>query len=363
MRRLDGCAGVLACSLLSIAPSCTGLDGRAQGPADGIRAESPDAGANGSWNASSGGAAATGDGDANPGDGDLRGGKLDGSSTTASNAAAMAAPRAACPAGATPPASWQEHWFEHIQNVSLVDYDDCAAIYFDADMDPAQAAWLFPFVSQAWKYSLATYGQMGPERVFAIFHQGRYGGGHPSYYYDASHDSRNVIDNGQDSWSDGDWDIPSHELGHIVESTATHTKYGSPAFGIWGDSKWNEFYQYDLYLALGMERHAQLVFDRFTQQQDDFPRAGTHWFRDWFYPLWRDHGHALVMVRFFELLAQYYPARNGQMGAMTWGEYIHFTSGAAQTDLKVLATQAFGWPPEWDAELALARASFPQIRY
>jgi hypothetical protein len=277
--------------------------------------------------------------------------------------AAGNAPLATCPGGATPPATWQEHWFEHNQNVKLIDYDDCAAIYFDDDMDKTKAAWIMPFVSNVWKYSLATYGSMGPERVYAIFHQGKYSGGHPSYYYDASHDNHNVSDVGGGNWNDGNWDVTSHELGHIVESTASHTKYGSPAFGLWKDSKWMEFYQYDVYVGLGMTEHAKVVFDRFTAQSDDFPRAGTRWFRDWFYPLWRDYGHAQVMVRFFSLLEQYYAAQNKRMGNMTWGEYIHFTSGAAKKDLKPLATTAFGWPADWDMQLAEAKQKYPQITY
>lgn len=273
------------------------------------------------------------------------------------------APLATCPGGPMPPATWQEHWFEHNQNVKLIDFDECAAIYFDADVPLAQAEWIFPFVSKVWRYSLATYGAMGPERVYAIFHQGKYSGGHPSYYYDSSHDNRNVSDAGGGDWSDGNWDLTSHELGHIVESTASHTKYGSPAFGLWQDSKWMEFYQYDVYVGLGMTEHAEVVFDRFTNQSDDFPRAGTRWFRDWFYPLWRDYGHAQVMVRFFSLLEQHYPAQNKRMGAMNWGEYVHFTSGAAKKDLKPLATTAFGWPAEWETQLQQAKQKFPQITY
>ena len=286
-----------------------------------------------------------------------------GSAGSASGGAAGNAPLATCPGGATPPATWQEHWFEHNLNVELIDYDDCAAIYFDDDMDKTKAAWIMPFVSNVWKYSLATYGSMGPERVYAIFHQGKYSGGHPSYYYDASHDNRNVSDVGGGNWNDGNWDVTSHELGHIVESTASHSKYGSPAFGLWKDSKWMEFYQYDVYVGLGMTQHAKVVFDRFTAQTDDFPRAGTRWFRDWFYPLWRDYGHAQVMVRFFGLLEQHYAAQNKRMGNMTWGEYIHFTSGAAKKDLKPLATTAFGWPADWDTQLAQAKQKYPQITY
>jgi len=286
-----------------------------------------------------------------------------GASVAGAAGAAGSAPLAPCPGGPTPPATWQEHWFEHQESVELVEYNDCAAVYFDDDMDKSKAAWIVPFVTNVWRYSLATYGKMGPERVYAIFHQGKYLGGHPSYYYDASHDNHNVSDVGGGNWDDGNWDVTSHELGHIVESTATHTKYGSPAFGLWKDSKWMEFYQYDVYVGLGMNDHAQVVFDRFTEQTDDFPRAGTHWFRDWFYPLWRDHGHAQVMVRFYGLLEQYYAAQNKRMGDMNWGEYVHFTSGAAHEDLKPLATAAFGWPAEWETQLTAAKQKYSQITY
>ena len=149
-----------------------------------------------------------------------------------------------------------------------------------------------------------------------------------------------------------------------MESTAAHTKHGSPAFGLWGDSKWMEFYQYDVYVGLGMTEHAQVVFDRFTASNDNFPRENTRWFRDWFYPLWRDHGHAQVMVNFFRLLELHFPADgNGNMRDMNWGEYVHFTSGAAGTDLKQLATDAFGWPAEREQEWQQARQDFPQITY
>ena len=77
------------------------------------------------------------------------------------------------------------------------------------------------------------------------------------------------------------------------------------------------------------------VHRRFTGNADDFPRRGTRWFRDWFYPLWRDCGQAAVMDRFFRLLAEHFP--RDQDGTytrrMNWGEYIHFTSGAAAADL------------------------------
>jgi hypothetical protein len=267
-------------------------------------------------------------------------------------------PIARCVGGPAPPTSWQEHWFEHDQALTRVFHDDCVAIYFDSDVDRDEAEWLFSYVSRIWEYSLATYGAMGEERLFAIFHQGRYGGGHPSYWYDASHDNRNVADQGGNDWSEGNYDLVSHEIGHVVESTAPYPRRTSPAFGLWGDSKWAEFYQYDVYVALGMTEHAADVLERFSNASESFPRPGTRWFRDWFYPLWRDQGGAQVMVNFFRLLHDHYDG-----GAMNWGEYVHFMSGAAGTDLVALATTAFGWPDEWQQQYERARADFPEVVY
>ncbi|HMI91325.1 MAG TPA: hypothetical protein VK509_08175, partial [Polyangiales bacterium] len=282
----------------------------------------------------------------------------DAATTDASADGGAGEPLARCTGGGEPPASWQEHWFEHDQALSRVYYDDCVAVYFDADVDREQAQWLFSYMSRIWEYSLATYGPMGEERLFAIFHQGKYGGGHPSYWYDDSHDNRNVTDQGGGNWREGAYDVASHEVGHIVESTAPYPRRTSPAFGLWMDSKWIEIYQYDLYLALGMDEHAATVFERFSATSDDFPRAGTHWFRDWFHPLWRDHGGAAFMTRFFQLLQDHYRG-----GGMNWGQYVHFSSGAAGTDLKALATEAFGWEAQREREWLDAREDYPAVTY
>lgn len=272
-----------------------------------------------------------------------------------------------------PPPTWKEHWFEHNQTVRRMAAKDDVALYFDNDVPPATVDWMLPFLTRLWAYTKKTYGSFGTEgRLYAVLHQGRYSGGHPSTYFDASHDFRNVIDCGPGPWEKnrrGIWDIPSHEVGHIVEGASRNVRE-SPAFGIWGDSKWIEFYQYDAYRALGMDADAQRLYDRFTSTEDKFPRPGTRWFRDWFYPLWRDHGHAQVMANYFRLLGQYFPSKPESTGqgrefarAMNWGEYIHFMSGAARTDLKPLATRAFGWPEEWETQYQKARQDFSAIKY
>jgi hypothetical protein len=244
------------------------------------------------------------------------------------------------------------------------------AIYFDDNMPRDGMEWLLPFLTRAWQYTKKAYGEFGPDpRLFAILHQGKYGGGHPSTHFDASHDHRNVTDCGLTSWDRQSIDIVSHEIGHIVEG-ANHNVQESPGFEVWKDSKWIEFYQYDLYMALGLRDDARRLFERFSKHGDDFPRPDTHWFRDFFFPLWRDHGHAQVMVRFFELLARHFPKEPEASEKhlrysrrMNWGEFIHFMSGAAQKDLRPLARKAFGWPADWEVEFSKARIEHPEIRY
>lgn len=285
-------------------------------------------------------------------------------------------PVAAKAASETPPATWQEHWFEHNQLLKRVAGNGDVSLYFDDNVPATQADWMLPFLTELWNYTRKTYGPFGTKggHLYAVFHQDRYSGGHPATYLDASHDWRNVIDCGPGPWDAnrrGVVDIPSHEVAHIVEGASRGVRE-SPAFGIWHDSKWAEIYQYDAYRALKRDADAQRLYDKFMAGQDDFPRSGTHWFRDWFYPLWDKYGHARVMANYFRLLSEQFPTelkeRDGRLvksytREMNWGEYIHFMSGAAGHNLKPLATQAFGWPDDWETQYQKARTEFPKIRY
>jgi hypothetical protein len=273
------------------------------------------------------------------------------------------------PEPSRPPPRWQEHWFDHCQLLQLYRDDGDCAIYLDAAVNRSEVLWVPGYISRVWAYSKATYGnEFGPDpRIYSIHHAGRHAGGHAGYYNSPVHDYRNVSDCGWGTWQESDsfaHDLPAHEIGHSVESASCGTK-GSPAYTIWGDSKWAEFYIHDVYTALGMRRDAQRVYRQFDGNRDDFPQPGTRWFRDWFYPLWRDCGQAAVMARFFRLLARYFPQTpdGTYTRQMNWGEYIHFSSGAAAADLRGPAARAFGWPRERTDELDRAREQFPGIAY
>ena len=271
----------------------------------------------------------------------------------------------------TPPKTWQEHWFEHVQLVSRVFYDDDVAVYFDKDVDRS-VTWLFKYVGDVWRYTKKTYGGYGNDaRLYAIFHTGKYGGGHPAYYFNADHDYRNTIDCGPGPWltQAGNVDLPTHEIFHIVESASFNTKgspgFGDPPNGIWGDSKFAEIYQYDVYKGLGLDSEADRWHNLVINQSNNNPKAGTYWYRDWFYPIYKDYGKTQVLVNFFKLLATHFPkdANNKYTRSMNWGEFVHFFSGAAGTNLKAQATIAFGWPSNFESQFNQARTAFPNITY
>ncbi|HEX5297971.1 MAG TPA: hypothetical protein VFW50_13370 [Streptosporangiaceae bacterium] len=114
-----------------------------------------------------------------------------------------------------------------------------------------------------------------------------------------------------------------------------------------------------------MDREAKDVYRRFTGNTDDFPRRRTRWFRDWFYPLGRGPRAGSGDEQVFRALAQHFPrdADGACTRRMNWGEYVHFTSGAAAADMSGQAARAFGWPREWAARLEQARERFPGITY
>jgi hypothetical protein len=260
-----------------------------------------------------------------------------------------------------PPERWQEHWFDHDQNLTRVFYDDDLAVYFDGDVDRSYT-WMNRYIGDVWRYTKKTYGAFGSDsRLFAVFHTNKYSGGHPSTYFDASHDNRNVIDAGPGPWKNGtgnDLDLTTHEVGHIVEG-ASKGVHNSPAFGLWKDSKWMEIYIYDVYKGLGRTDDVKRWYNTVIGTRDDFPRANSYWFRDWFYPIYNEHGGTATLNNYFTLLAQCFP-KNGTSYArdLNWGEFVHFWSGASGTNLQAQANKAFGWPADWDAQFKKAQKDF-----
>ncbi|GAA2606701.1 MULTISPECIES: fibronectin type III domain-containing protein [Streptomyces] len=263
------------------------------------------------------------------------------------------------------PATWQEHWLEHNQLLTKVYDANDVVIYFDKDMDRSQT-WLNDYVSRLWKYTKRTYGDFSSGRLVAVFHKDKYSGGHPSTVLEGSHDYRNVIDVGSGNWNENDSTIRnviSHEIAHIVEGASGGVE-GSPAFGLWGDSKWAEIYQYDAYLGAGLTADAERFYAQVIDSTDDFPRPGTAWFRNWFLPIRQNHGGSKALASYFSLVSQHYAQHNGAFAkSMNMGEFVHFWSGAAGTDLSARAKTAFGWTDAYEAQLRQARLDYPGLPY
>ncbi|MCH5718489.1 hypothetical protein [Niabella hibiscisoli] len=106
---------------------------------------------------------------------------------------------------------------------------------------------------------------------------------------------------------------------------------------------------------------------------DSYPRANTAWFRNWFFPIYNQHGKVKVLNRFFELLANHFPKRLGSDGISTYtrrmnmGEFIHFWSGAAGVDLSFRAQMTFGAKDragsDWQPQFEKAKTDFPGVTY
>ncbi|GIJ49565.1 hypothetical protein Val02_64510 [Virgisporangium aliadipatigenens] len=283
----------------------------------------------------------------------------------ATGSSAYATPASATTGTADLPVTWQEHWHEHTQLVTRVSYNDTLGVYFDPDMEPSQT-WLFGYTDAIWRYVRATYDGVGSARLAAVFHKGRYDGGHPATVFDAHHDYRNVIDIGLDNWAESEAqprDIIAHEIAHIVEGSFGGIQ-GSPSFPIWMDSKWAEIFQYDVYLGAGLTADAQRWRAKMAGQRDGSPREGTAWFSDWFAPIYDTYGQSQVLVRYLRLLTQHFAQFNGEYARnLNWGEFVFFWSAAAGVDLRPLATNAFGWPDEWERQFQQARVDYPGVRF
>jgi hypothetical protein len=259
-----------------------------------------------------------------------------------------------------PPATWQEHWFEHNQLLSLVYSNTSVNIYYDS-ATPTSITWMNADFTTVWNYVKQTYGTFSDPKVNMVFHSNGYSGGHPATVFDASHDYRNVADLGGEWSTRSSWNVGAsiHEIGHIVEGGSKGVK-NSPAFPLWGDSKWNEIFIYDVTKRLGWTADAQQTYNDVIDGQDNYPRPGTHWFKNWFYPIYTHADSSAALNRFFVLLSQYFPQHNGEYSRdLNMGEFIHFWSGAAQYNLKAQADTAFGWNSTYEQQFRQAQIDFP----
>jgi hypothetical protein len=293
------------------------------------------------------------------------------------------------------PATLTDYISDHREALTRMVCNADVAVYFDNDLralPAAGTAWVAPFVTDVWRYIKATYGSCSvprnlpapigpncqnfgaPKPALEFLHQNKHGGGTVANRFDSFSGFRTTIDVGDTGWNAGNGvlhDELVHEACHQVEG-ASQGVHESPAFQIWGDSKWAEFCVYDFYANTGRAADANRVMQLFTSHRDNLPAGAQNvaWFRDWFLPLWQDNGrNGAVMQRFFGLLSQYFPTRTENGGRnlvytrrMTTGEFVHFMSAASGRDLSGRAATVFnsGFSR---SQFEQAQRDFPQMKY
>ncbi|GAB1415376.1 hypothetical protein MASR2M117_07820 [Paludibacter sp.] len=172
------------------------------------------------------------------------------------------------------------------------------------------------------------------------------------------------------------YDVMAHELCHIIEGVGGGYN-GSMFYPVWGDSKWAEILQYDIFKALGSSRAASWHRD-YTEGVKpgggaDYPDSDrvSYWYRDFLYPTYNLYGKTALLKKFWKLQGQYYKMRNGSFqgnssnpgGRGNLGELIHFWSAAAGVDVKPFAVKAFGWNEQFEAWLQQAKIDYPELTY
>ncbi len=293
------------------------------------------------------------------------------------------------------PAVITDHISDHHEALTRATCNADVAVYFDNDLKALPAAgtaWISPFVTDVWKYMKSTYGQCAAKRGLAapigpncanfgapkpaleFLHQGKHGGGTVANRFDSFSGFRTTIDVGDPKWEQSNGvlhDELVHEACHQVEGASQGT-HESPAFQVWGDSKWAEFCVHDFYANTGRTADAARTEALFASQRDNLPAGanGAAWFRDWFLPLWKDSGNnAKVMDRFFGLLAQNFPTRTENDDCnlvytrrMNAGEFVLFSSAADGRDLSKRAATAFGAGFS-QAQFEQAKKDFPAVKF
>lgn len=270
------------------------------------------------------------------------------------------------------PATIQEDWDVHTALITNVFNNPDVGVYFDSDMLKTYSnkpLWFGTYFTKVWRYVKENYGTYSDPKLFVVIHQNKYGGGHPATIFDAGHHYRNVIDIGSNNnWVDSTgWNLvaTTHEVAHIVEG-ATNNYKKSVAFPLWGDSKWAEIFVYDVFGAVGKYSERTSVYNEWmaSNHTDTYPVANTHWFRDWFEPIYRLYGGKKTLANFFNVLAKNFPIYNQEYARdINYGEFVFFWSAAANFDLKPLATKAFGWPAAWEAQYQQAKLDFPDVTF
>ncbi|MBF4466285.1 discoidin domain-containing protein [Flavobacterium sp. LC2016-12] len=267
------------------------------------------------------------------------------------------------PAGA-PPREINENWGDHKDKLYRQFFDKNVAVYYDNDVK-RPLDWPNDFFKNTWKQVTNTYGDFGGDnRLYVVFHDKSKGTTYVGTTFNDESGNRSIFDLAFEGYEmkGNNIDNPLLAISQIVE-TSSRGINGSPAQAVWGNT-FGEIFTYDIYTTLQMQADADRIAAVYNAKTENFPKENTYWFKDWYLPIYKDHGGSLVLGNFFKLAGQFFPTNgNSYDHQMNMGEFVHFFSGATGDDLQPLAEAAFGWSDEWQEQLLDARADFPTLNY
>lgn len=244
----------------------------------------------------------------------------------------------------------------------------------------------YQFYAENWEYVFSCYGEeLSDEQLHVMLFPLEEGGGLASifdYRGGGGNYTNMVYIKANKNWfknraeSGYIYDVMAHELCHIIEGVGGGYN-GSMFYPVWGDSKWAEILQFDIFQALGVSRaaswHSSYAAETNPAGGADYPNSAqtSYWYRDFLYPTYDKYGKTELLKKFWKLQGEHYRMKNGSFqgtptnpgGRGNLGELIHFWSGAARVDVKPYVIKAFGWNEQFEAWLQKAKIDYPLVTY
>ncbi|GAV08900.1 hypothetical protein RvY_18525-2 [Ramazzottius varieornatus] len=282
-----------------------------------------------------------------------------------------------------PAVTWNETSVGPVREVYLFAYDDDVAMYFDdirtvpgCNCNKTLDDWVFNFVGDAWRYVSQAYRLLNlttDHRLQALLYVGKGEGCHFMSHLGRYSYVLNCGSNDSRAW-DVQTDSPvkaslSQAITNLTVLVAGGV-YGNPMLSIDQSGIVQGIVQYDLFRSLNEVDLARSLLSLKINKFQNAPRSYSYWLRDWYLPVYSDHGQAAVLQRVFTLLAEHFPTITDRSGMRRYSrnmanlaELVHFWSGAANASLRTVAGNAFGWSKTDEKELLQAQNDFPDIHY
>ena len=242
------------------------------------------------------------------------------------------------------------------------------AVYYDEFL-PEEFSWPGKFISDLWKYTRATYGidSKGEDgTLLAILH-----GKKPEWkstvqtHYDAAGQCRNIIEVSASKHT-SEWFIKNGPiLDNITGQVATlvlnlyRGGHQYPVYGDYEEEALKSIMMYDMYRGLGLKREEFRFYDQAVAKSTNYPKKNTFWFRDWYYPIYKDQGNVVLnkyLRKNLEFFSKDYH-KNGYI-PVSLGQFVHVWSSVTGVDLKPRAELLFGWSLTDEYQFVDAKTKF-----